>query len=129
MTTRPNAPIQLNLRVDSELKDALDAKCQRLGIDRSAGLRLAVREWVTGGTTTPSMAPQGLPDGAEQLIAALIQKLKALGERVDGLEGWKDSVEGWMADGNQRLSKLESAPPASTDKKEAFQDLLRSLND
>ena len=104
---RQHSPEQINLRLSTQLKDALEAKCTRMGIDRSAGARLAIQGWVDGAAPVP---PAAAPEGYEEVLSALVAKISALEkglEDMTALLGWKETVEEWMRDGNQRLAVLE----------------------
>ena len=104
---RQHSPEQINLRLSTELKAALEAKCTELGIDRSAGARLAIQGWVNGVAPVTSAAPAAAPEGYEEVLSALVAKIAAIEDEMAIRMSWRESVEEWMRDGNQRLAVLE----------------------
>lgn len=104
---RQHSPEQINLRISTELRGKLEAKCSQMGIDRSAGCRIAIQNWVEG---VVPVTPAAAPEGYEEVLSALVAKIAAIEEGLEdvtALLGWKETVEEWMRDGNQRLAVLE----------------------
>ena len=101
---RQHSPEQINLRLSTELRAKVEAKCQQMGIDRSAGCRLALQAWVDGVAPVTSAAA---PEGYEEVLSALVAKIAAIEEEMATRQSWRESVEEWMRDGNQRLAVLE----------------------
>ena len=101
---RQHSPEQINLRISTELRAKLEAKCTQMGIDRSAGCRIAIQNWVEG---VVSVTPAAAPEGYEEVLSALVAKIAAIEEEMATRQSWRETVDEWMIDGNQRLAVLE----------------------
>ena len=101
---RQHSPEQINLRISTELRAKLEAKCTQMGIDRSAGCRIAIQNWVEG---VVPVTPAAAPEGYEEVLSALVAKIAAIEEEMATRQSWRETVDEWMIDGNQRLAVLE----------------------
>ena len=76
---RMHNPEQINLRISTELRNKVEARCMEMGIDRSAGCRLALQAWVDGSNpmATPVVQYAGQDEARLSDLEAKLQKLES----------------------------------------------------
>jgi antitoxin component of RelBE/YafQ-DinJ toxin-antitoxin module len=126
---RQHSPEQINLRLSTELRAKVEAKCNQMGIDRSAGCRLALQAWVDGVTPVTSTAA---PEGYEEVLSALVAKIAAIEEGMQDLMAWRETADKCIDGIPQLVAAVEranqspqSAPSAETTNRMA--ELLSKL--
>ena len=78
---RMHNPEQINLRVTTELRNKLEARCAELGLDRSTGCRLALQAWIDStnpvATSTPVQYAGGNDEARLSALEAKLHKLES----------------------------------------------------